>query len=225
VPGCLNYDRVLEDRALTAEARGKKPERSLLRMFKRTMKILFRGSLKLALRRTRKHGYAALRLGAPVPLEGWLARGGREALELPREARAPHVKRLADELMAEVARLMPVPCVPLLSLALLELEGEEGARREAAVDRDALVERVARLRRAIEAAGGRLVRADKMDAELVDYACLLLETRGTLVRLRDGRLRMNEADREIFRYYASSIAHFVGAQADSAPAAAASRAL
>ena len=201
VPGCLNYDRVLEDRALTAEARGKKPERSLWRMFKRTSKILFRGSLKLAFRRTRKHGYAALRLGKPVSFKAHLAAEGRAILYLPREERQAHVKRFADGLMAEVARLMPVPCVPLVSLALAE-EHEP-------VERDELVARVAALRRELEAAGARVVRADKGDAEICDYACLLLETRGTLLRLRDGRYRVNEADRELFRYYAASVQHLV----------------
>ncbi len=201
VPGCLNYDRVLEDRALTAEQKGRKPERSLFRMLKRTLKILFRGSVKLALRRTRKHGYAALRLGAPISFRERVAREGRDVLDLPREQRLPKVQRFADDIMREVARLMPVPAVPLVAAALAE-EREPVARSE-------IVARVTRLRETCLAAGARLVRSDKSDEELTDYAILLLETRGILREEPDGRWLASDEDRDLYRYYAYSIEHFL----------------
>jgi glycerol-3-phosphate O-acyltransferase len=201
VPGGLNYDRVLEDRALTAEAHGRRPEKSILRMFKRTLRILFRGSITLALRRARKHGHAALRLGRPISFREYVRENGREVLDLGREARAPHVKRFAGRIMEEVARLMPVAAVPLVSLALVD---EREAVRDAEV-----VERVRRLRGELERAGARLVRPERSTEELCADAVVLMETRGTLRREADGRLRVSEADREIFRYYARSIAHFL----------------
>jgi glycerol-3-phosphate O-acyltransferase len=221
VPGCVNYDRVLEDRSLTAEAAGKKPERSLWKMAKRTAKVLFRGSMKLALRRTRKHGYAALRLGKPVSFREWVAREGRGALDGTREERAPHVQRFAREVMTEVARLMPVTSVALAATVFAE--------ETAALTREEVVARVADLRRRVEAAGARLVRADKTDAEHADYALLLLETRGTVLREEDGagppRFRLKGEDRAIARYYAYSIAHFLGAPIWPAEAKAKARAV
>jgi len=204
VPGCLNYDRVLEDRSLTAEAKGRRPEKSLWKMAKRTARILFRGSMKLALRRTRKHGYAVFRLGKPLSFREWIAKNGRGALDGTREARQEHVKRFAVDFIAEVARLMPVTSVSLVASAL--------ADETRAITREDLVRRVAEKHRAVQQAGARLVRPDKNDEEHTDYAILLLETRGTLLRdPATGALTVNEQDRAIVRYYANAIAHFLGA--------------
>lgn len=214
VPAAINYDRVLEDRALVAEAAAKDPdiERpaavSRWQSLRRTMQILFTGSARLALRRTRKFGYAAIRFGRPVSLRETLAKEGRGLVDLPREQRLSEVKRFGEALLARSAALMPVAAVPLAALALVHA-GFSGGRLD-------IVARVGELRERLVAKGYRLVREDKTDAEMVDYALLLLVTRGTVVREADGLYRVPEGERGIVRYYANSIAQGAPAAASAA---------
>jgi glycerol-3-phosphate O-acyltransferase len=205
VPAAINFDRVLEDRSLTAEALARDPATApppalpWPRRLRRTLAILFRGSFRLALRRVRKFGYAAIKFGPPVPLRDLLPPDGPSFLALPREQRAPYLKRLAQALLDRVAAQMPVPAVPLVALALEKADFSSG--------RIDLIERVSHLREALAARGHRLVREDKTDAEIVDYALLLLVARGVLVREPDGLYRVPAAERPIIRYYAASLAH------------------
>lgn len=203
IPAAINFDRVLEDRSLVAEASGTRPpeRRSLGRSLGRTLRILFRGSLRLALRRARKFGYAAVHFGPPISLREHLEKEGRGLLDLSREERGAATERFARALMARIAALMPVTAVALVCLALVH--------QGFSADRQDLIARVEHLRRRLEERGYRLVRPDKTDAETVDYALLLLTTRGTLALGADGVYRVSEADRRLVLYYANTIVHGV----------------
>jgi glycerol-3-phosphate O-acyltransferase len=206
VPAALNFDRVLEYRVLVTEAARKDPNleppaQPKAGMLRRTMGVLFVGSLRLAIRGVRKFGYAAIRFGRPISLRAYMAAEGRGVLDPTREARAAPLKRLAERLMHEVGAVVPVPAVPLVALAVVHAGFSAG--------RPDIVTRVGHLRESLAKSGHRLVREDKTDAEIVDYALLLLVTRGTVVREADGLYRVPEGERAIVRYYANSIAHAV----------------
>lgn len=201
VPAAINFDRVLEDRSLVSESLGKRRERSLWRMFRKTFRILFKNTLKLAFRRIRKHGYAALRLGAPISFRGYLEEHGRAAIEGERADRGPHVQAFGDFLLERIKEIMPVNAVPLACLALERIEFR-------GLDAD-LEDEVEGLRHAIESAGGCCVRGDKLPEEMARYAVVLLETRGLLVRDEAGGLSVPEHERPLVRYYARSIAHLL----------------
>ncbi len=202
VPCALNFDRVLEDRALIAEAAGVRPEPpSWRRSLVRTLRILFRGSLRLALRRARKFGYAACHFGEPISLRALIAREGGAApiLDLPREQRLGKVDELARSLMRRIAELMPVTAVPLVALALVQAGFS--------ADREDLVARVGALRERLERSGYRIVRGDKSDGETADYALLLLRERGAVRLDPDGVYRVPERERPLVLYYANTIVH------------------
>ncbi|MCX7646960.1 MAG: 1-acyl-sn-glycerol-3-phosphate acyltransferase [Rhodobacteraceae bacterium] len=106
VPVGLNYDRVLEDRALIA-AQGDagrsfaSPVTSLLRFLWRLVRRLVTG-------RFRKYGEAGVGFGAPLSLTAFLA--------------TPHadpVAALAEELMRRIAAEVPRLPVPLVAEAML----------------------------------------------------------------------------------------------------------
>lgn len=146
VPVGLNFDRVLEDTRLLAEAGGElsapdaaSKARSLfwvvatlpLAVLSRLSAMVV-GAWQVARGTNPGFGVAAVHAGAPVSLRAWL---GEERLatlrELPREERRPVLQELAEELMVRIGAQVPVTAVPLacraMQWALAEGEGAEAA--------------------------------------------------------------------------------------------------
>jgi glycerol-3-phosphate O-acyltransferase len=159
-------------------------------------------SARFLLRRARRYGRACVNFGAPVDVDAWLAaRPG--VLELPREARLPRLKELADEVMRRIAAIMPVTPVPLASSALLRHPGSTIART-------AWEEGLDRLRGTLRRAGAPVVGEERTSAEILDRALVMLTLRRVVSADGDG-FRIDRGQDPLLRYYASSIEHFLEA--------------
>lgn len=110
VPVGLNYDRVLEDRALIA-AQGD-AERRFASPLTTVLRFLWRHFRRLVTGRFRKYGAAAVGFGAPLSLKAFLV-----------TRHADPVAELADELMRRIAAEVPRLPVPLVSEAMLRAGG------------------------------------------------------------------------------------------------------
>ncbi len=124
IPVGLNFDRVLEDRNLTAEApnaRAPGPAdklRSLARIVRAMPRLLLGLFAPAWLAAHRRFGYAAVQFGTPVPIRAMMP-DADDVARLPRKERQARVAGLADRLMAEVARVIPATPVCLVCQALL----------------------------------------------------------------------------------------------------------
>lgn len=227
IPVGLNFDRVFEDRTLTAEAPDAPPPQardkviSLWRILRGLPRLLLGLVGPAWLAAHRRFGYAAVRFGPAVPIRTLLPDADSVA-RLPRKERQARMAGLADLLMAEVAQVVPATPVCLVCVALLA-----GARDPVALVR--LVREAIAARRAAGAplAQGRAFasiqagRADEDDgsdaarisAEIVDVeeaertvdlAMELLVRRG-LVRRESGHIVVNDAAMNLVRYYARSL--------------------
>ncbi|MHA6263421.1 1-acyl-sn-glycerol-3-phosphate acyltransferase [Arenibacterium sp. CAU 1754] len=184
VPVALNYDRVLEDRALTAAAEDPNHR------FQAGIGMIARSIVKqLWLRvsgRYHRFGYAAVSFGRPVSL---------------REFTAGHpgdvTMQLAQELMDRIGAIVPVLPVPLVSWLVLE----NGAMTRAEVERglSALLTR-------LPTAHTHLPRDNR------DYGAEVglrhLVERGVL-REEGGKYVPDPAEMKILQYYANSIRHLI----------------
>ncbi len=128
VPVGLNYDRVLEDRWLVADAAGHAPKRLIVRLLNLIALIAWLPvliSANLARYFTwapPKFGYAALAFGEPLTLSSWP--GGSDIHELPDDQRKEAVRLLARELLYKrVGHAIPVVPVAITCTALLEPGG------------------------------------------------------------------------------------------------------
>ncbi|MGE0554196.1 MAG: 1-acyl-sn-glycerol-3-phosphate acyltransferase, partial [Gemmatimonadales bacterium] len=109
VPVGINYDRVLEDRALVRErVVGATP----LSRWDQLRGVLGFLSLNLARllggRQRRRVGRVAIRFGQPIGARAWFAREAPDALGAERASRLAAVQRLAERAMAEIAANVPV---------------------------------------------------------------------------------------------------------------------
>jgi hypothetical protein len=126
VPVGLNYDRVLEDRILTAAASTPKGERPRFAFNPVVLGgFLVRGLWLRLRRRWYRYGYACVSFGNPMSLRAYLAERGVDLRALPAEQRFAEIERLGTRLMHEVGRVVPALPVSLVATVILH-GGERG---------------------------------------------------------------------------------------------------
>lgn len=112
VPTAVNYDRVLEDRSLTQELLGKEERTTRLEKLGTTFDYLFRSFFRGIFRRFKRYGYAIVTFGTPISVDDF-AREHPDLLAGSFEVRKPELQRLADNVMSEISRALPVTPVTL----------------------------------------------------------------------------------------------------------------
>jgi glycerol-3-phosphate O-acyltransferase len=197
VPVAINYDRVLEDRALVTELGAERPRHSRLSMARHVGRILFRNATKWYRQEIRKNGIAAVRFGEPVSFDEWHASLGVDIFNLHKAERRAHIARFTDEMLERIARLVPATPLCLVAKALLDDKPADRAALEAAVAR-----RAERLREL----GVEVVCAERGAAWMVDGAIVRWSLRG-LLHEKDGRLEVPQSSEALLRYYANSVEH------------------
>ena len=202
IPVGVNYDWVLEDRKLLAEAGHKRLERrstlfalvGAVRYLGRRLRRRFRGEWY-------RMGYAAAVFGEPVSLRAWCTEQGIAPDKLPREERIAHTQAFAGHLLEHIGNVVPALPVPLLSWIMLGAARERWTREQL---ESAYMGVVAE----IDASGrGYVPRREPTYA--VELALRILKSR-QMVREEDGCYRVEPLHRAIMRYYANTLRHLLG---------------
>jgi glycerol-3-phosphate O-acyltransferase len=199
VPVALNYDRVLEDRALVAEWLGLRPP-TRWRQLALASRYLALNLSRLARRKVERYGRAAVCFGTPLSLRNWTAEHPG-VLELPKTERLAALEELAREVMRRIAEIMPVTAVPLQAAALLSF----GRPR---VSLGELVERLAEYCSRLRAAKARLLPLERGPEDILRRAGKILLQR-RLVQEEGDSLELRPGARPLLQFYANSIAHLL----------------
>lgn len=204
VPVALNYDRVLEDRTLLRSLDREAGRRSAW-FAVRTALAFWASQIGLMLRgQWHRFGYACVNFGGPISARDWLAAhggpwGGGDLRALDKEQRFEVIGRLANDVMGEIARLVPVLPVSLMATILLEAE--------APLDELELKVRASDLIAHFEGRGAKLYlpRSDR------DYAfhvgLRMLSLRHLIEESGEGLFSVVATERPVLAYYANAIAH------------------
>jgi glycerol-3-phosphate O-acyltransferase len=202
VPVALNYDRVLEDRTLLRSLDRETPRRGTWFAARTAIGFWF-GQLGLMLRgRWFRFGYACVNFGGLISARDWLAihagPAGGDLRGLDKDQRFEIVGRLARDVMAEIARLIPVLPVSLIATVLLEAERP--------LDELELKVRASDLVTHFEKRGAKLYlpRGDRDYAFHVGLRMLALRH---LIEESDGLFVATAIDRPLLAYYSNAIAH------------------
>jgi glycerol-3-phosphate O-acyltransferase len=203
VPVAVNYDRVLEDRSLLRElaASEGRVTPSRVTQAREVGRYVLWNLARLASRRWRRYGRAAVVIGRPMPLGPWFALQS-DLFDVPRPERLGRVQRLADRVLARIGSLMPVTPVPLACAAIQSLGKDFISHRE-------LVTRMAELRDVLVELNARVLRADRDIEETFERAFKMLAMRRVLVPEGNGYVVLPR-NRSLVSYYANSVAHLLG---------------
>ena len=203
VPVAVNYDRVLEDRSLLVELASRESTRrpSRLSQMMEVGRFLMWNLGRMATRRWKRYGRAAVIVGKPVPLEPWFQEED-QLFSLPRAERLARVQALSDRIMDQIGALVPVTSVALACAAIQSLDAEF-------LPRERLLWRMEELRDALVELNARVLRSDRDIEETFDRAWRMLRMRRILVEVGHG-FAVLPGNRQLVSYYANSIAHLLG---------------
>ncbi|MGH7547297.1 MAG: 1-acyl-sn-glycerol-3-phosphate acyltransferase, partial [Gemmatimonadales bacterium] len=209
VPVAINFDRVLEDRALIRELVDERDRPGRLSQVWTVAGYLASNVFRLLTGRLKRYGRVAVNFGAPLSLRQWLQAAGPHMLELPKEQRLPELETLARELMARIGAIIPVTPVPLAAAALLSFE-------QTVIPRRSVLERMDLLRDRLHDVNAKVVRGDARILDVWDRAWRMLRMRRLAVQ--DGEsLVVLPHGRPLLEFYANSIAHLLPIRRPRAP--------
>jgi glycerol-3-phosphate O-acyltransferase len=201
IPVGLNYDRVLEDRTLVADASGAKVPVSTWQKTATTLGFLGK-NLRLRLAgKWHRFGYACVSFGKPVSLNAFLMENKvRSLAALPEDERPALTQALGERLMAEVGSVIPALPVSLVAVALQDA-GADG------LDRLSLKARVDAMIDTLEA-GGAHIHIPRHDRDYeVTVGLRMLTLRRIVAEGENGMLTIVPGEEPLIAYYANSIRH------------------
>ena len=200
VPVAINFDRVLEDRALTRELVDAQDRPGRFAQLMTVVNYFGSNALRLVTGRLKRYGRAAVNFGTPLSLRQWLAtRPG--VLELPKERRLAELDGLAVELMERIGAIIPVTPVPLAAAALLSFG-------QTVIPKAAVLDRMDQLRDRLREVNAKVVRGGSRIGDVWDRAWRMLRMRRLVVA--DGEsLVVLPRGRPLLEFYANSIAHLL----------------
>jgi len=200
VPVAINFDRVLEDRALIRELVDERDRPGRLSQLWTVTTYVASNVLRLATGRLKRYGRAAVNFGTPLSLRHWVA-AAPGVLELPKEQRLGKLQGLAALLMERIGAIIPVTAVPLAAAALLSFE-------QTVIPKGAVLERMDQLRDRLRDVNAKVVRGGSRIGEVWDRAWRMLRMRRLAVE--DGAsVIVLPGGRPLLEFYAHSIAHLL----------------
>jgi glycerol-3-phosphate O-acyltransferase len=204
IPVGINYDRTFEDRSFLHELDPDAPKRSAVVSASTTARFVGRNLWLRAFNRWHRFGYACVNFGSPFSLRRYVARHGIDFPRLGREDRSRRLEELGRELMAEVAKVIPVGPVSLVATVFVRAPERSWSELELKGEILRLMEELGRR--------GAHVYVPRSDQDYAITVGLRMLTLRRLVETSDegdgaGLYRARPEEIPLLRYYASSIAH------------------
>jgi glycerol-3-phosphate O-acyltransferase len=200
VPVAINFDRVLEDRALIRELVDERDRPGRLAQLCTVMTYVGSNAVRLVTGRLKRYGRAAVNFGTPISLREWLA-SAPGVLQLPKQQRLPQLERLAALLMERIGAIIPVTPVPLAAAALLSFG-------QTMIPKAAVLDRMDQLRDRLGAVNAKVVRGGARIRVVWDRAWRMLRMRRLVVEEGDSVVVLPRG-RPLLEFYANSIAHLL----------------
>ena len=197
VPVGVNYDRVLEDRTLLLDRSPAQGKASRAETLGGTLRFLRRNVRLLVANEWHRFGYACVSFGSPVSTRAWLDARGLNLASVTKEERFRAVEDLANDLMARIARVIPVLPVSLVASVLVEAPERAWSALE-------LKSEILARWRMLEAAGAH-VYVPRGDQDYAVSVGLRMLTLRHLVTAEDGLYRSVAAELPLLTYYANAI--------------------
>jgi glycerol-3-phosphate O-acyltransferase len=217
VPVGINYDRVLEDRVLTAVADAPKGKRPKFGFDPRVLgRFVWRNIGGRITGRWYRFSYACVSFGPPVSLRQHLfERGGLDLARLPHDSAHTEIAGLGDRLIGAVGRAVPVLPVALVAVVLAQA-GLLAADRPLAmgVTLAGLQRRSRELMQRLRVAGATVYVPRDDEDYAIDVGVRTLTLRRFVTLGDDDVVRVEPGQEALVMFYANSIAHHLAPHVD-----------
>ncbi len=207
VPVGLNYDRVLEDKNLLSENDPNAMKRSGRKVVFTTIGFVFKNFWLMLRKKWFRFGYAAANFGEPFSLKDYLALYGWSPKALTREQRIDHVQDLADELIEQIAAVIPVLPSSLVATVVLNNPNTEFSTFQLQSEVAELSEKLQKIGAHVYLPRNDLDYSFEVGLRMLTLRKMVIETVGI-----DGveqTYRLNHDYKDVVEYYANSIRYLV----------------
>jgi glycerol-3-phosphate O-acyltransferase len=203
VPVAINYDRVLEDRTLLLQGDPSAEGKSGFAAVMQTLLFIF-SQLGLMIRgKWYRFGYACANFGTPISMRDYLGQHGWNPAQLDLYERAPHVQRLAADLLMAVGKIVPVLPVSIIAKIFVDAPSQSFSEEE-------IKTRAFELQQRFQSLGAH-VYIPRDDADYSVVVGLRMLTLRRLVIGKADRFEIAPGCDRVLRYYANAIAHLTQA--------------
>ena len=200
IPVGINYDRVIEDRSLVRRLEKNVEKRSMWFVIKTSLSFIFKNALLSRKNRWRRFGYASVNFGEPISAKKYCEINNIDFSVLQTEERFARVEYLAEEIMENIEKVVPVLPVALMSEILIENKNEWKSALELKTLGADKIEKLAKAGAPIDISSSAL-------ENVLGAALDALLGRG-LLEEKENLYRMKSAETDIINYYANSISHW-----------------
>jgi glycerol-3-phosphate O-acyltransferase len=200
VPVGINYDRVVEDQSLVRRLDPNASKRSPWFVIRTGFRFVFKTLFMSRSKRWLRFGYASVNFGKPLSMCRFCLDRGIDFSALDQQGRFDHVTGLSLQLMDEIAAVVPVVPVALMSEIVLAKQSDWLSALE-------LKALAAQRIEELESAGAPIKISTTACENVLAAALAMLEGRG-FVDCREGLLRTNPESLDVLNYYANSIQHW-----------------
>ncbi|MDH3763335.1 MAG: 1-acyl-sn-glycerol-3-phosphate acyltransferase [Gammaproteobacteria bacterium] len=197
VPVGINYDRVIEDLSLVRRLDPGAARRSAWFVIRTSIGFAFKILLMSRKKRWLRFGYASVNFGNPLSVFQFCRQQGIDLSALDQETRFGYITQLSNQLMQEIAEVVPILPVALMSESVLARQQDWQSELQL---KALAVERIA----ALQAQGAPIKISPGACESVLSAALSMLEGRG-FVENRQGLLRAREDALDVLNYYANSI--------------------
>jgi len=200
VPVGINYDRVIEDMSLVRKLDPAASKRSLWFVLKTTSRFFVKTLFMNRDKRWLRFGYASVNFGNPVSMRRYSKENKIDLSQMDQSTRFEHVEELSHRLMREIAGVIPVLPVALMSEIVLEHQSEWLSELDL---KAAASLRISQL----EEMGAPIDLPANAVEGVLGAALVMLAGRG-FIEAEENLLRAKPGSIDLLRYYANSISHW-----------------
>jgi glycerol-3-phosphate O-acyltransferase len=200
VPVGINYDRVIEDMSLVRKLDPAAGKRSLWFVLKTTSRFMLKTLFMNRDKRWLRFGYASVNFGNSVSMRHYSKQNNIDLSQMDQSTRFDHVQKLSHRLMQEVAGVIPVLPVALMSEIVLEHQSEWRSELDL---KTAGSRRISQL----EEMGAPINLASNAIEGVLSAALVMLTGRG-FIEVENNLVRANPGSIDLLKYYANSISHW-----------------
>ena len=200
VPVGINYDRVVEDMTLVRKLDPAAGKRSLWFVLKTTSRFFVKTLFMNRDKRWLRFGYASVNFGNPISMQRYSEKNKIDLSQMDQTTRFHHVQKLSHRLMQEVAAVIPVLPVAMMSEIVLERQSQWLSELD--------LKAAASLRiTQLQEKGAPIDMAPNALEGVLSAALVMLEGRG-FIEVRENLLRAKPESLDLLKYYANSISHW-----------------
>jgi glycerol-3-phosphate O-acyltransferase len=200
VPVGINYDRVVEDMTLVRKLDPAAGKRSFWFVLKTTSRFFVKTLFMNREKRWLRFGYASVNFGNPISMRHYSEKNNIDLGQMDQARRYEQVQRLSHRLMQEIADVIPVLPVAMMSEIVLEHQSEWLSELDL---KAAASIRITQL----EEKGAPIDMAPNALEGVLSAALVMLEGRG-FIEIEENLLRAKPESLDLLKYYANSISHW-----------------